>query len=73
MVDVLIRDVPKDVVAAVDERASALGLSRAEYLRRRLFAEAVTPSSQVSVDDLLALSKLASDLEDPEVMGSAWR
>jgi hypothetical protein len=34
--DMLIRDVPDDVLAAVDARARRLGLSRSEYVRRRL-------------------------------------
>jgi plasmid stability protein len=34
MTDVLVRDVPDDVIAAVDARATRLGLSRSEYLRR---------------------------------------
>ena len=42
MTDVLIRDVPEAVVAALDARASRLGLSRSEYLRRRLAQDAVT-------------------------------
>ena len=32
MTDMLIHDVPDDVVAAVDARASRLGLSRSEYV-----------------------------------------
>ena len=36
MTDMLIRDVPDDVLAAVDARAVRLGLSRSEYVRRRL-------------------------------------
>ena len=32
MTDLLIRDVPEEVVAAVDARASRLGLSRSEYV-----------------------------------------
>jgi len=36
MVDVLVRDVPDDVVRALDARAGRLRLSRSEYLRRRL-------------------------------------
>jgi plasmid stability protein len=40
--DVLVRDVPEDVVAAVNARAARLGLSRREDLRRRLAQEAVT-------------------------------
>jgi Ribbon-helix-helix protein, copG family len=34
--DVLIRDVPDDVIAALDAHAGRLGLSRSEYVRRRL-------------------------------------
>ena len=40
MTDVLIRDVPDDVIAAVDARAGRLGLSRSEYVRRRLAQDA---------------------------------
>jgi hypothetical protein len=39
--DLLIRDVPDDVVAVIDARASRLGLSRTEYLRRRLAQDAI--------------------------------
>ena len=36
MPDILIRDVPDDVVAAIDAKAQRAGLSRTEYLRRAL-------------------------------------
>ena len=36
MTDILIRDVPEDVIAAIDTKAQRLGLSRTEYLRRTL-------------------------------------
>ena len=42
MADVLIRDVPEAVLAGVDAHASRLGLSRVEYIRRRLAADAAT-------------------------------
>ncbi len=48
MTDVLIRDVPDDVIAALDAHAGRLGLSRSEYVRRRLAQDAATPSSAVS-------------------------
>ena len=38
MTDVLIRDIPDDVIAALDAHAARLGLSRSEYVRRRLVA-----------------------------------
>ena len=39
MPDILIRDVPDDVVAAIDAKAQRAGLSRTEYLRRALSRE----------------------------------
>lgn len=72
MTDVLVRDVPDDVVAALDARASRLGLSRSEYLRRRLAQEAVTAERPVTVDHLTAFAETFSDLTDAEVMKDAW-
>ena len=34
MTDVLIRDVPEEVIAAIDARAARLGVSRSEYVWR---------------------------------------
>ena len=52
MTDVLIRDVPDEVIAALDAHAGRLGLSRSEYVRRRLAEDAATPGSPVSAEDL---------------------
>jgi Ribbon-helix-helix protein, copG family len=70
--DVLIRDVPDDVIAAVDAHAGRLGLSRSEYLRRRLAQDAAVSGSAVSVQDLVRFSGVFGDLADPEVMSRAW-
>lgn len=72
MTDVLVRDVPDDVVAAVDARAARLGLSRSEYLRRRLAQEAATTAERVGVEHLSAFAVTFADLADPEVMRGAW-
>ena len=72
MTDVLVRDVPDDVVAALDARASRLGLSRSEYLRRRLAQEAVTSPLPVTVEHLTASAETFADLADDEVMKGAW-
>ena len=72
MTDVLVRDVPEDVVAALDARAARLGLSRSEYLRRRLAQEAVTHPEPVTVDHLTAFAETFADLADAEVMKRAW-
>lgn len=73
MADVLIRDVPEAVLAGVDAHASRLGLSRVEYIRRRLAADAATSDSAVSAEDLQSFADLAGDLDDPQVMGAAWQ
>lgn len=72
MTDILIRDVPDEVIAAVDARARRLGLSRSEYVRRRL-AQDATSGSAVSTQDLSRFTQVFGDLDDPEVMSRAWR
>ena len=73
MTDVLIRDVPDEVVAAIDARASRLGLSRSEYVRRRLAQDAVTAAAAVSTKDLARFAEVFAELDDPAVMSRAWR
>jgi hypothetical protein len=71
MTDILIRDVPEEVLAAIDAKAKRMGLSRTEYLRRALDRER-TPSVAVTVEHLGRAATLAEDLSDPEVMRGAW-
>jgi len=72
MTDMLIRDVPDDVIAAVDARASRLGLSRSEYVRRRLAQDAAA-GAVVTTRDLARFGEAFADLADPDVMSRAWR
>lgn len=75
MPDILIRDLPDHVIAAIDANAKRLGLSRNEYLRRQLAGEgrAEAPRPSTTVEDLKRLTSLISDINDPEVMAGAWR
>jgi hypothetical protein len=73
MPNILIRDVPDDVVAAIDAKAQRAGLSRTEYLRRTLSRERSDDSGSVTVDDLSRFAQTFAALDDPEVMGQAWR
>lgn len=73
VVDILIRDVPEDVIAAIDIKAQRLGLSRTEYLRRTLTRERDVTHAAVSVADLAAFADTFADLADPEVIDRAWR
>jgi hypothetical protein len=72
MPDVLIRDVPDDVVSAIDAKAKRLGLSRTEYLRRQMLRVASTSDEPVSVESLRQFARIFADLGDPEVMRGAW-
>lgn len=73
MPDVLIRNVPEAVLAEVDAHAARLGISRVEYIRRRLAADAATSSARVSTLDLRKFRDKFADLADQEVMDTAWR
>lgn len=73
MADMLIRDVPDDVVAAIDAHARRLGLSRTEYVRRQLARDAAAHGSVVEVGDLVRFTETFADLGDPAVMSQAWR
>ncbi len=73
MSDILIRDVPDDVLAAIDAKAHSAGLSRTEYLRRTLARERSEATLDVTTDDLAAFADTFSDLGDDTVMDAAWR
>ncbi|MEY9887384.1 plasmid stability protein [Catenulispora sp. MAP12-49] len=73
MADLLVRDVPEEVMSALDAHAGRLGISRSEYVRRRLAADAALSEAPVRSADLVRFSDLFADLGDPDVMGQAWR
>jgi len=73
MTDVLVRDVPDDVITALDSRAASLGLSRSEYLRRRLAQEAMANPQPMTTEHLAAFADTFADLADPKVMNGAWQ
>lgn len=72
MTDVLIRDVPDDVVSAIEAQAKRLGLSRTEYLRRQMRRVASTSDEPVTVESLRQFALTFADLADPDVMRGAW-
>jgi hypothetical protein len=73
MTDVLVRDVPDEVIAALDAHAGRLGLSRSEYLRRRMAQDAAASGSPVSIEDLARFADIFGDLAHPQIMARAWR
>jgi hypothetical protein len=73
MADVLIRDVPDAVLAGIDVHAARLGVSRVEYIRRRLAADAAVSAPHVTTDDLRAFALTYADLADDDAADAAWR
>lgn len=72
MPDILIRNFSHEDLALLDEQARRVGLSRAEYLRRRLHEQAHRAQAPVTPSDLNALAELLPDLADADVMHDAW-
>jgi plasmid stability protein len=72
MANILIRDIPDEVIAAIDARAKRAGLSRTEYLRRTLERERVGNAGPVTLEHLQRITSLAADLDDPVVMTNTW-
>ncbi len=74
MPDVLIRGLSDAAVGRIDADAAALGLSRNEFLRRKLEGGAPPgPDAAVSADDWRRSAEAFGDLGDPTVMDAAWR
>lgn len=74
MANVLIRGLSEAAVAHLDAEAAAQGLSRNEFLRRRLEQDASSPvAAKVAADDWSRSAAAFEDLADPEVMDAAWR
>lgn len=71
--DLLIRDVPDEVLAAIDGSAHRLGLSPSAYVHRVLAREAATVAGTVTLEDLSHFAETFADLADSDVMRQAWR
>ena len=76
MADILIRDVSDETLAELDAAAARAGISRVEYVRRALAAEADRSArgamSPLTRDDWKRLNELTADLADDDVMRGAW-
>jgi predicted nucleic acid-binding protein len=70
MTDILIRNVPDEVVAVLDANAHRAGVTRAEYLRRVLAEQRGRALTREQLD---RFAERTADLGNPEVMAAAWR
>lgn len=72
MSNLLVRDLPDPIIAALDAHAARLGLSRSEFVRRRLTNEARRTSGRVTIEDLDRFARTFGDLADDDLMRRAW-
>lgn len=73
MADLLVRGLEDDDLRRLDAHAQRLGVSRNEYVRRRLAAEARSAARPVSTADLSRLADAFADAVDERVIADAWR
>ena len=73
MTDLLIRDITPEILIALDAKASALGISRVEYVRRTLAQSLSASTESVTEEHLSGLLELLPDLVDEKIMEQAWR
>jgi hypothetical protein len=67
MTDILIRAVPGAVIDEIDRQANGLGISRTEFLRRRLSRE-FRPVGGVTTEDLIRLAGLGTENRTPDLL-----
>lgn len=72
MSNLLVRDLPDPIIAALDAHAARLGLSRSEFVRRRLTNEAQRTSGRVTIEDLDWFARTFDGLADADPMRRAW-
>lgn len=72
MTDILIRDVPEDLVELIERNSRRLGISRSEYLRRTLARERASDVEPTTTADLERVSERFAGLADDELMRQAW-
>ncbi|WP_245580177.1 hypothetical protein [Arthrobacter castelli] len=70
----LIRGLSDETIARIDRSAQELGLSRNEYLRRRLEGDAPRATTTKTTEEEWKRSgEIFADLADPDIMADAWR
>lgn len=73
MTDIVIRDLPDDVIVGLDRKAKERGVSLEEFIRLRLVESVSRSSEWVTVESLRYMSERLAELADSEVTAEAWR
>ncbi len=72
MTDILIRDVPEDLIELIERNSRRMGISRSEYLRRTLARERSTEIEPTTATDFERVSERFAGLVDDDLMRRAW-
>lgn len=72
MPDILIRDVPAEDIARIDAHARRQGLSRTEYLRRKVAQDAERGTGSHADVDWDAFAERTQGLRNEDLMRQAW-
>lgn len=73
MTNILIRGLSDEAIARIDMEAAEMGLSRNEFLRRRLEGDKPRAAVKTTEDDWKRAGEIFADLGDPDVMVDAWQ
>lgn len=73
MKNVLIRGLSDSAVERIDAEASALGLSRNEFLCRKLEGNSPRVAEATMDENWRRAGEIFADLADSDVMAGAWR
>ena len=73
MPNILIRGLSDETIERIDAEARHLGLSRNEFLRRKLEHDKPREAVVLTQEHWKRSAEVFKDLGDPEVMAEAWR
>ena len=73
MVDVLIHDIPDDVIDRIDSAAQVAGQTRTEYLRHQIGGIAAGGDAPVTLAGIDRFASHFTDRRDEDVLRDAWR
>ena len=68
----IIQDVSSELISALDAKASSLGITRTDFLRRTLIREALVGINSADESNLTLILELLPDATNEVIMGGAW-
>jgi hypothetical protein len=76
MTDILIPDITDDELSAIDKRAEEQGLTRIEYLKRKITQDNQWEDPdlpELTDEDMKTFTETFKDARNPEIMRKLWQ